>query len=789
MANWQAGVRSSPAGARYLAYHPVTSVSWIAAALSSAASHCHYYLFLFENKVRFYPHSEKMSTCLALLSVILLNTIQNTAPRQAPPRGFRYAAYDVIIPRKLSPKYGQEEHQYVSYLFHIDGNPYVVFLRQRKNFIPKIFPVFTYDTAGDLQVDHPFINVDCFYHGFIQGKSSSRVTLSTCSGGLRGLVQMENKTYEIEPVQESSTFQHVVFRLEAEEGAVQIISGVGDKEQSHQQDIIPEIQYLGIKAVFAKSWWPHTRYVKVAIVIDHERYLQFHRNESFITLQVLDIVHTANSFYESLSVHLSITGLMIWSHRNLINVSPIADDTLFSFNKWRTDTLVHILKNDVGHFFAYKNYGPTVGLAYIGTICSIYGASAIESYMTPSLFYISVIFAHEQGHVLGMEHDDRFCHCEKIECIMAPYAAETDKFSNCSYKDYFHYRNTGCLLVPPDTALPTFSFTSCGNKRVEKGEQCDCGSATQCKSDPCCQANCMLRPDAVCAFGLCCANCKYRQRGTLCREKIGKCDFPEYCNGTSEQCPEDLHVQDGAVCDDGVYCYHGNCTTHELQCKMIFGSGATVASEVCFTKVNTKGDRFGNCGLKHGIYKKCDSGDSLCGRIQCKNIQMPFVEDHTTIIHTSTGVNDCWSTDYHPGKKGNDIGAVRDGTPCGNNMMCIEGSCVNVSILNYDCNVTKCHNRGVCNTLKHCHCDVGWAPPDCRNRGYGGSIDSGPSPVIIQSKANIKASAVVGILGAFFLTIVCTGLVIWFKKGLRNPLGNVQGRVHATKSNDEGTPV
>ncbi|KAL7992380.1 hypothetical protein Chor_016636 [Crotalus horridus] len=729
-----------------------------------------------------------MNACLSWLIVILLKIIQNAACRQAPPQGFRYASYDVIIPRKLSPKYGQEEPQDVSYLLQIEGNPHVVFLRQRRSFIPKVFPVFTYDTAGILQVDHPFIKDGCFYHGFIQRKSSSRVTLSTCSGGLRGLLQIENKTYEIEPVQESSTFQHVVFRLEVEEGAVRMACGVGQEEQSHQEDIIPETENLGNKDVLGKSWWPHTRYVKVAIVIDHKRYLQFHSNESFITMQVLDIVHTANSFYDSLSVHLSIAGLVIWSQNNPINITPIADDTLLLFNEWRTNHLLNFLKNDVGHLFAYIDFGATVGLAYVGTICNNYLASAIESYRTPSLFYMSVIFTHEQGHVLGMQHDEQFCYCGKSECLMAPYAAKTDTFSNCSFRDYFPYRNTDCLFVPPDTNT-TFKFESCGNKIVENGEQCDCGSEMQCKSDLCCQANCMLRPTAVCSLGLCCANCQYRQRGTVCREKISSCDLPEYCNGTSEHCPEDVHVQDGAICHDGVYCYHGNCTTHNMQCKIIFGSEASVASEVCFREVNHKGDRFGNCGLKHGIYKKCNPGDILCGRIQCKTVQMPSLEDHSTVIQTSTEFNECWGIDYHPGMKVDDIGAVRNGVPCGNNMMCIKGSCLNVSILKYDCNVTMCHNRGVCNTLKHCHCDVGWAPPDCSNTGYGGSIDSGPPPVKVQAKAYMKTPAIAGILCAFFFIIVSIGLVIWFKDGLRNRFGKFQGRVHATKSKDEGTTV
>uniref|UniRef100_A0A803T5N2 EGF-like domain-containing protein n=1 Tax=Anolis carolinensis TaxID=28377 RepID=A0A803T5N2_ANOCA len=83
-----------------------------------------------------------------------------------------------------------------------------------------------------------------------------------------------------------------------------------------------------------------------------------------------------------------------------------------------------------------------------------------------------------------------------------------------------------------------------------------------------------------------------------------------------------------------------------------------------------------------------------------------------------------------------DYGAVRDGTPCGTDMMCIGGECLHVSLLNYDCNVTKCHNRGVCNTYKHCHCDYGWAPPDCLKEGYGGSSDSGPASPYRSLKYN-----------------------------------------------------
>jgi hypothetical protein len=43
-------------------------------------------------------------------------------------------------------------------------------------------------------------------------------------------------------------------------------------------------------------------------------------------------------------------------------------------------------------------------------------------------------------------------------------------------------------------------------------------------------------------------------------------------------------------------------------------------------EMNTRGDRFGNCGINHNTYIKCNSSDILCGRIQCENVTgIPFL--------------------------------------------------------------------------------------------------------------------------------------------------------------------
>uniref|UniRef100_A0A670K2Q5 Disintegrin domain-containing protein n=1 Tax=Podarcis muralis TaxID=64176 RepID=A0A670K2Q5_PODMU len=168
----------------------------------------------------------------------------------------------------------------------------------------------------------------------------------------------------------------------------------------------------------------------------------------------------------------------------------------------------------------------------------------------------------------------------------------------------------------------------------------------------------MLSPEATCAFGECCVECQYLPVHKVCREQVSSCDLPEYCNGTSEWCPEDVYVQDGAPCSDGAY-------------------------------------------------------------------------------------------------------SVRDGTPCGTEMMCINGECKNVSLLKYDCNVTKCHNRGICNTYKHCHCDYGWAPPDCLNQGNGGSIDSGPPPPRNTSKHSVNMTGIIAAI-VFLVSTIFARLRVWF---------------------------
>ncbi|KAJ7344755.1 hypothetical protein JRQ81_000705 [Phrynocephalus forsythii] len=712
------------------------------------------------------------STTAWVLFLTVQNVLSETAGQMLR-QGFKYVLYEITIPRKLTPRYAQEP-QDISYLLNMGGQGHIMHLRQKRYDISTHFPLFTYSKTGELHMDYPFIQNDCFYNGFIQGTPHSSVTLSTCSGGLRGLLLLANETYEIEPVEASATFQHVVYRVENKEGAHHMRCGLTGKKGEHQVTMREKTEEETEDNSSKRVWWTHIRYVKIAVVVDHERFVNFGKNDTLVVRHVMGVFHIANSFYDPLDVQLSIAGLVIWSEKNLIPISKSIEDTLRSFSIWRRESLLKHLENDVGHLFVYKDFeGSSTGLAYQGGVCNDQYGCGVESYMTSYLFEFAVLFVHQLGHNLGMKHDEKYCACDRKACVMSGFLVATDKFSNCSYMEYINHRNAHCLLIPPDPKK-IYNLKHCGNRIVETGEECDCGSEALCELDPCCQPDCKLHSDAVCAFGQCCSECQYVPARMVCRPKSGICDLPEYCNGSSEWCPEDVYVQDGAPCNDGAYCYHGNCTTRNEQCKVIFGKKATSASEVCYRIMNTRADRFGNCGLQHGIYNTCDVDHILCGRVQCENVDnIPSLEEHSTIIHTTIGNKQCWGTDYHSGMDIADIGAVRDGTPCGPGMLCINRGCTNVSLLKYDCNITKCHDRGVCNTHRHCHCDYGWAPPYCLHKGFGGSIESGPPPA-----RRTPTGTIIGVVCGLSVALVCVGTCVHYRHELWHSFRKMSPSTH-----------
>ncbi|NWI18068.1 ADAM9 protein, partial [Crypturellus soui] len=558
-----------------------------------------------------------------------------------------------------------------------------------------------------------------------------------------GVLQIGDLTYEIEPIENSSSFQHLIYR-KAPDSEPPLCRVPEDEEDEPLDDeglsngsrviySIDEVSNLHELQVSIK-------YLELVLVTNKELFKVNHYNETLMLHLLLSINNILNTVYRPMKLHIVISAVEMWNDMDHATVTPDLAQTLEFFSLWCQRDVVGRIHYDHIELLVGQHY-KELGFAWKGTICQP-NSMGVVSFPGRDTVSNVITLAHEMGHSLGFSHDDSkifqdrgcSCNCTHKGCIMRTSLGSCFAFSNCTMGEYYDQvviKNKACLLNIP--SLRPFLSDHCGNGVLEKEEECDCGKDEKCLREGCClPSTCLLAHGAACYRGECCHRCQFQTPGRLCRGTRNACDLPEYCNGSSASCPADVFKQDGTPCGDNDRCYEGNCRSHDAQCQALFGKGkpsAQRAPQSCFREVNVRGDRCGNCGWNGTYYTKCLEENILCGRVQCVNIKrIPVRKDGDTVVQTTVNNHLCWGLDFHRAPDTLDEGSVKDGTSCGRNKICLNRTCVSTLYLNYDCTDKKCSGRGVCNNKKNCHCDFGWAPPDCKLEGFGGSVDSGPPP-------------------------------------------------------------
>ncbi|XP_073703230.1 disintegrin and metalloproteinase domain-containing protein 12 isoform X2 [Garra rufa] len=631
----------------------------------------------------------------------------------------------------------------------VGSSLYILDLEKNQDLLPKPPNVFYYlpNGTGVSVKENPVTH--CYYHGSVQGFPQSRVALSSCFG-LRGVIVI-NATLSFELHPEEEKHEKEEGSGEIEEGWMHVIypthsqtSESRDCGVSHTS--IPPIQIIPHTHRSKRDILSETKYIELVLVADHKEYLNYQKNNKTIIYRMLDVANQVDWFYRPLNVRVALLGLEIWSDQDKIKVDKNPTETLNRFLDWRTRELLPRLRHDNAQLIMGESFdGTTVGMASQSSMCSKDRSGGVNVDHLVSVLGVASTVAHELGHNLGMSHDtaDRRCQCQNEPrlggCIMEPSTGfmPGQLFSSCSERDLslslLHGGGMCLFNVPQPESL--LGGPRCGNLYVEKGEECDCGLLDEC-NDPCCNAStCKLIPGAQCSSdGICCENCKLRVAGSVCREPLGECDLPEYCTGTSPYCPPNVFLQNGESCKDGSsYCYSGVCASLDDQCQMLWGQNSTHAPPICFSSVNKQGNKYGNCGqMSNGSYIPCLKGDVHCGRIQCQGgSERPLLGSNAEILTTTVKLNQsdftCRGAYFNLGDDVSDPAMVSQGTACGPNKACVDQQCRDVSMFGVEECRRKCNGHGVCNSNKNCHCDEGWAPPDCRYSGTGGSVDSGPA--------------------------------------------------------------
>jgi len=372
-------------------------------------------------------------------------------------------------------------------------------------------------------------------------------------------------------------------------------------------------------------------HVQVLFVHDFYMYKLSGNNTQLLVNRTLELVNKINTMYRKHNIQFSVFGNEIWTNGDRITYTPDYSSFLTQFAAYVGRQEGEFAKADHVHLLTGRDgfNDNVIGLAYLGEMCSRDSSYAFSSDSPDApINIIATLIAHELGHNLNLDHDTDFseCPCQGGTCIMAPSLNEpaVKHFSSCSLKslqDFLSSWKSSCLRDQPLQIAEGSRWlpNTCGNNIVEEGEECDCGDEYFC-TNPCCNPKtCLLTEGSQCFEGACCHGCQIRAAGTSCRGSTDQfCDLEDYCDGNTTQC-RNTFKENGTPCQSsgsGI-CFKGNCKSHSLQCKTLWGNANTDAPPVCFEAINPSGFWYGNCGKSNGVYKTCPDEDVMCGTLQC----------------------------------------------------------------------------------------------------------------------------------------------------------------------------
>uniref|UniRef100_A0A8C6APE1 ADAM metallopeptidase domain 32 n=1 Tax=Monodon monoceros TaxID=40151 RepID=A0A8C6APE1_MONMO len=278
--------------------------------------------------------------------------------------GFQNSFLQIIFPEKIQANTSDNskvENEQVSYIIPIDEKPYTVHLRQRF-FLAENFMVYLYN-QGSVNSHSSNIQTQCYYQGYIEGYLNSVVTLSTCSG-LRGILQFENLSYGIEPLESAVEFQHLLYKLGNENNEFAVLT---ENNQDTEQNPMDYNIFISEKP---ESAVPDLipLYLEMHIVVDKVLYDYLGSDSMMVTNKVIEIIGLVNSMFAPFKITIVLSSLELWSDKNKISTVGEADELLHTFLEWKKSYLT-LRPHDIAYLFIYRDYQDYVGAAFPGKMC------------------------------------------------------------------------------------------------------------------------------------------------------------------------------------------------------------------------------------------------------------------------------------------------------------------------------------------------------------------------------------------------------------------------------------
>ncbi|XP_058143834.1 ADAM DEC1 [Dasypus novemcinctus] len=449
------------------------------------------------------------------MSLVLLSTLwfivqtQAIAIKQTPELNL----FEVVHPKKLhilhkreinynqTENHGKEEiyEPEVQYQIILNGKEVILHLQKTKHLLGPDYTETHYSSRGEKITASPQNMEHCYYEGHIQNEKNSVASISTCDG-LRGYFTHHDQTYLIKPLQSNNQEEHAVLTY-------------------NQEQLDPANQTCGVRNVGRKQGPIRTsralnnpkqedllqaqKYIDLFLVLDNAFYHMYQKNITLIRSFVFDVVNLLNVIYNTIDVQVALVGMEIWSDSDKIKVTPNIGVTFNNFLSWHRSNMGKMKIHDHSQLLSGIGFNNRrAGMAASNSLCSPSSVAVIEAQKKNNVALVAIM-SHELGHVLGMPDIPYNTKCPSGSCAMNQYLSskfpkDFSTICRSHFEKYLLSKKPKCLLQAP-TPQNIITKPVCGNHLLEVGEDCDCGSPTDC-SNLCCEAmTCKLKPTTDCA--------------------------------------------------------------------------------------------------------------------------------------------------------------------------------------------------------------------------------------------------------------------------------------------------